>query len=61
MPIKEIDAAIAALHTQLLHHENLMDQSIRNDEIFAKTKIIYRDLKEIAEKLKKLKKLKGES
>ncbi len=59
MPTKEIDAAIAALEIQLNHYEMMFDRSIRNNEIFAKTKIIYRDLKAVSEKLKELKKIKG--
>ncbi len=61
MPTEEINAAIATLEIQLNHYENLLDQSIRNNEIFAKTKVIYKDLKAVAEKLKELKKIKAEN
>jgi hypothetical protein len=57
MPTKEINAAIKALEIQVHHYENLLDQSISNNEILAKAKVIYRDLKEVSEKLKELKKL----
>jgi hypothetical protein len=57
MPTKEIDAAIKALEIQLHHYENLLDQSFRNNEILAKTKVIYKDLKSVSEKLHALKKL----
>lgn len=60
MPIQEIDAAIAALQIQLQHYEKMLDRSIRHNEIFAKTKAIYQDLKAVSEKLKQLKKLKEE-
>jgi hypothetical protein len=55
MPTQEIDAAIKALEIQLRHYENLLDQSIRNNEILAKTKVIYHDLKAVSDKLKELK------
>ena len=57
MPTKEIDAAIKALEIQLRHYENLLDQSIRNNEILSQVKVIYHDLKKVAEKLKELKKI----
>ena len=60
MPTAEIEAAIKALEIQLRHYENLLDQSIRNDEILAKTKVIYHDLKVVSDKLKQLKKLKAD-
>ena len=60
MPIQEIDAAIAELEIQLQQFESMLDQSIQQNEIFAKTKIIYQDLKAVSEKLKQLKKLKEE-
>ena len=59
MPTKEIDAAIKALEIQLHHYENLLDQSIRNNEILGKVKVIYHDLKAVSDKLKELKKLQG--
>jgi hypothetical protein len=58
MPTQEIDAAIKALEIQLHHYENLLDQSISANEIFAKTKIIYHDLKLVSDKLHELKKFK---
>jgi hypothetical protein len=58
MPTKEIDAAIKALEIQVRHYENLLDQSIRNDEILSQVKVIYHDLKKVSEKLNELKKLK---
>jgi hypothetical protein len=59
MPIQEIDAAIAALETQLNQYAKLLDQSIMNNEIFAKTKVILRKLKEVSKELNELKKLKA--
>jgi uncharacterized membrane protein len=60
MPTHEIDAAIKALEIQLKHYETILDQSIRNNEILSKTKVIYQDLKIVSEKLKALKKFKKE-
>lgn len=57
MPTKEIDAAIKALEIQVSHYENLLDQSIRNNEILSQVKVIYHDLKKVSEKLKELKKI----
>jgi hypothetical protein len=59
MPIQEIDAAIAALETQLNQYAKLLDQSIMNNEIFAKTKVILRKLKEVSKELNELKKIKA--
>ncbi len=57
MPTKEIDAAIKALEIQVRHYENLLEQSIRNNEILSQVKVIYHDLKKVSEKLRELKKL----
>lgn len=57
MPTQEIDAAIKALEIQVRHYEDLLDQSIRRNEILAQVKVIYHDLKVVSEKLKNLKKL----
>ena len=43
-------AEIAALELQLLQYENLLDQSIKNNEVFAKTKTILHDIKLVTEK-----------
>lgn len=59
MPTKEIDAAIKALEIQVHHYENLLDQSIRNNEILSQVKVIYHDLKKVSEKLRELKRLQG--
>jgi hypothetical protein len=60
MPSKEIGAAIAMLEAHLLHYENLLGQSIENNEILTKTKIICKDLKAVSGKLQELKVLKGQ-
>ena len=57
MPTEEINAAIKALEIQVSHYQNLLDKSISQNEIFAKVKIVYKDLKAVSEKLKELKKL----
>jgi hypothetical protein len=60
MPTEEINAAIRALEIQVHHYEKLLDQSIRGNEILAKVKVIYHDLKAVSDKLNELKKLEGE-
>jgi len=52
----ELDANILALEIQLNYYEKLLDQSIGNNEIFAKSKMVYRDLKEISSRLEFLRK-----
>jgi hypothetical protein len=52
-------AEIIDLEVQLRHFEKSLDQSIRNNEIFAKTKIIFQEMKIIYSKLLNLKKNNG--
>ena len=52
-------AEIAALEIQLKRYEYLFDQSIKNNEVLAKTKIILHDIKLVSEKLIELKNSKG--
>jgi hypothetical protein len=59
MPDKEINAAIVLLESQLKHYEKLLDESITNNEILAKTKIILRKLNQVSEDLNELKRLKA--
>jgi len=61
MPNTEVNAAIAALETQLHYYENLLDQSISEGEILAKTKLILHNLREVTRQLNELKKLKEEN
>ena len=58
MPDKEINAAIVLLESQLKEYEKLLDESISNNEILAKTKVILRELKQVSEDLNELKRLK---
>jgi hypothetical protein len=58
MPDKEINAAIILLETQLKEYEKRLDESITNDEILSKTKVILRELKQVSEELNELKRLK---
>jgi hypothetical protein len=53
----ELNATILALEIQLNYYEKLLDQSIRDNEVFAKTKKVYQDLKEVSGRLAYLKKL----
>ena len=52
-------AEIASLEIQLKRYEYLFDQSIKNNEVLAKTKIILHDIKLVSERLIKLKNSKG--
>jgi hypothetical protein len=58
MPEKELNAAISVLENELKRYEKLLDESITNNEILAKTKIILRKLKQVSEDLNELKRLK---
>ncbi|HEY2348262.1 MAG TPA: hypothetical protein VGH64_04560 [Puia sp.] len=53
----ELDATILALEIQLNYFEKKLDQSIREDEDFARSKLVFQDLKKISNQLKFLKKL----
>ena len=57
MQTRDLKAEIAALEIQLKHLTNLLDLSIRNNEILAKTKVIYHDLKRVSDKLERLKEM----
>ena len=57
MQLQDQKAEIADLEIQLHHHEKLLDASIRNNEVFAKTRIIFHKLKIISERLDKIKKM----
>jgi len=55
----ELQAEITALEIQTKHLEKVLDQSIRSNEVLAKTKVIYHDLRMASEKLEKLRKMNG--
>lgn len=55
----ELKAEITALEIQTKHLEKVLDQSIRSNEVLAKTKVIYHDLRMASEKLEKLRKMIG--
>ena len=57
MQTKDLQTEIAALEIQLKHLHNLLDQSFRNNEILAKTKIIYHDVRLLTDKLQQLKEM----
>jgi hypothetical protein len=59
MPDKKINAAILLLESELKHYERMLDESITNNEVLAKTKIILRKLKQVSEDLNELKRLKA--
>jgi hypothetical protein len=53
----ELNATILALEIQKNYYEKLLDQSIRDNEVFAKTKKVLKDLKEVSGRLTLLKKV----
>jgi len=53
----ELNATILALEIQKNYYEKLLDQSIRDNEVFAKSKKVYQNLKEVSGRLDFLKKL----
>jgi hypothetical protein len=55
MQTKDLKADITALEIQLQHLHLLLDQSIKDNEILAKTKVIYHDLRLVTERLQQLK------
>jgi hypothetical protein len=57
MQTKDLKAEITALEIQLKQLTMLLDQSIRNNEILAKTKVIYHDVRLLTDKLQKLKEM----
>ncbi|HET7003763.1 MAG TPA: hypothetical protein VFI33_20715 [Puia sp.] len=59
MPEKEINAAIVVLEKELKLYEKLLDESITNNEILSKTKVILRKLKQVSVDLNELKRLKA--
>ena len=59
MQTKDLQEEIAALEIQLKQLNILLDQSFRNNEILAKTKIIYHDVKLVSDRLQKLKEMDG--
>jgi hypothetical protein len=59
MQTKDLNAEITALEIQLKQLTMLLDQSIRNNEILAKTKVIYHDVRLLTDKLQKLKEMTG--
>jgi hypothetical protein len=56
MQSPEVSAEIAALEIQLRDYKVLLDESISNNEIFAKAKNIFHEMKIISEKIEDLKK-----
>ncbi len=56
MQSPEVRAEIAALEIQLRDYKILLDESITNNEVFAKVKTIFHEMKIISEKIEELKK-----
>jgi hypothetical protein len=59
MPTTNLQKGITALETRLKHFEKLFDQSIKNNEVLAKTKVILNEVKRLSEKLNELKRTNG--
>lgn len=57
MQTKDCTDEIRDLEIQLAHFEKLLDLSFRNNEILAKTKVIYHQLKKVSERLAMLKQI----
>lgn len=57
MQLTDLKAEIAALEIQTRHLEKILDQSIRNNEVLGKTKVIFHDLKLATEKLERLRQM----
>jgi|GEM_PF-1905920 len=57
MQTKDCTEEIRDLEIQMAHYEKLLDLSFRNNEILAKTKVIYHQLKKISERLTVLKQI----
>lgn len=57
MQTKDCTEEIRDLEIQMAHYEKLLDLSFRNNEILAKTKIIYHQLKKISEQLAAIKQI----
>ena len=55
MQSKDLPAEISALEKQLIHYQNLLDKAFSDDLEFAETKIIFHEVKIIADKLVVLK------
>jgi hypothetical protein len=56
MQSPEVRTEIAALELQLSDYKILLDESISNNEVFAKVKTIFHEMKIISEKIEDLKK-----
>ena len=54
---QDLQSEITSLEIQLEYYEKLLDLSIRNNEIFVKTKVMYLEIKIISERLDKIKKM----
>jgi len=58
MPTEEVKAAIVELEIQVKHFEKLFANSMIDDEVYAKSKIILQHLKKASQELNELKKIK---
>lgn len=59
MQLQDVRTEIAALKGRVLDLEKLLDISIENNQEFAKTKVIFHDLRETIQQLEELEKNKG--
>jgi hypothetical protein len=57
MQTKDCTDEIRELEIQMAQYEKLLDQSFSNNEILAKTKVIYHQLKKVSERLAVIKQI----
>jgi hypothetical protein len=55
-PTKTTQDEILALEAEISHQKNLLDKSIKDDDVLEKTKAIFHELKVLTDKLAQLKK-----
>jgi hypothetical protein len=55
MQTQDLKEEITALEIRLKHLNELLDKSIKDNEILAKTKVIYHDLRLVSDRLKHIK------
>jgi N-methylhydantoinase B/oxoprolinase/acetone carboxylase alpha subunit len=61
MQVQDMKAEIAALESQVSVYEKLLDKAISDNVEFAKTKVIFHELKKISDKLQKIREISGNS
>ena len=57
MSLHQLETEIATLEKRVKYFENLLEVSIKNNEVLGKTKAILHEIKKLSEKLNALKRL----